>query len=1056
MSIQKNFHIYKSSAGSGKTYTLVKEFLKIVLKTEETTRYRNILAITFTNKAANEMKERVIENLKLLSEVIETKDGKKILEDYTKDFNLEPKIIKHRAEKVLVSVLHNYSDLKISTIDKFTHKIIRAFSKDLNIPPDFEIELDSNNILVTAIDLLISKAGEDKNTSSILLDFMDKQIEEDKSWNLEQNLVKFAKELTKEENQVYFNQIKGISFEEFKTIKKDIQSKTNNYKKTIIDNAKKVKHLLDSNSISDKETDRGTVYNYFKLITEEDLSKIFNPATAISKLKNDNIWLKKSASASAKSAIESIKNEAHTLFLEIQKLGSIFITFNLINENILNLVLVNEINKSITSLKEDNNILLISDFNQLISNEIKDQPAPFIYEKIGERYKNIMIDEFQDTSVLQWHNLLPLVDNSLSVGEKTLLVGDGKQAIYRFRGGKVEQFVSLPKIIDKPENDFLLEEREIALYHNHLDDNLETNYRSHQQVIEFNNWFFEELKNYLPEEKQVIYNKQSQLTTDKKEGYVDITFIEPEDDVDLDDLYLEKTISKIHECLEDGFQQKDIAILVRNNKKGFLISEYLIEQGLNVITSESLLIKEDKEVNFTLNLLKFIQNKDDNKAKVEIIKFLYQSEKYSPTLLNNSLKKDKYAKTNIDILSIIKQIVPNFNLGKLFQLSLYDLTETIVRDFGLTKNTSNSFLLAFLETISAYSLKTNDLMQFLEYWEIKSEKLSIETPSDVNAITIMTAHKSKGLQFPVVISSFSNWKLAIGTDNTWINTKDIIPNLPAAIIKLKKEVEFTPFAPLKIENDASILLDNFNLLYVILTRAEKRLYIVSDTNDNNAKKTQKKSVIALYLNNICRDHKDFNSDNFQLIFGKRKEEIQKEEKENKQSEVLNLDTITSENWRKKIEISQQYKQFWGEEAYKEKIAYGNLIHDLLAQIETKKDIELAVDNFIETGLIETHDKEIFTQELTEIINIEQVKDWFGGKGKAINEKEIISKDGYIFRPDKVVLFQDKTIVIDFKTGNKESKHAKQIKKYGELLEEMNYPCVEKYLLYTRDREVVSI
>jgi ATP-dependent exoDNAse (exonuclease V) beta subunit len=265
-----------------------------------------------------------------------------------------------------------------------------------------------------------------------------------------------------------------------------------------------------------------------------------------------------------------------------------------LNENAFNIILIKELYEAINKIKEEQNILLISDFNKLISEEIKNQPAPFIYEKIGERYKNIMIDEFQDTSVLQWHNLLPLIDNSLSIGEKTLLVGDAKQAIYRFRGGKVEQFVELPNIIDKSD-DVFLEEREITLRNNHKDEFLETNWRSHSQVIEFNNWFFDELKSFLEEDKQKIYHKQEQKTTNKNEGYVEVTFL-PYDKDEIEDLYLEKTKEKIDECLEDGFEMKDIAILVSKNKYGKLLSNYLVEENYKVLTSESLLIEEDKEV----------------------------------------------------------------------------------------------------------------------------------------------------------------------------------------------------------------------------------------------------------------------------------------------------------------------------------------------------------------------------------------------------------------------------------------------------------------------------
>lgn len=1045
MNSLENFVTYKSSAGSGKTYTLVKEFLQIVFQSDNPTRYRNILAITFTNKAANEMKERVIENLRELSE----EEDSDLLLDYEKAFGIQKNVLRAKAKKVLQSILHNYSDLKISTIDKFTYKIIRAFSKDLNLSSDFEIEMDSDKILTEAIDLIISKAGEDERLSKILLEFLNSQIENEKDWRIEKSIFEFSKELTNEESEPFLERLKEVTDEDFGKIRKHISAELQKEEDNIVLKAKEVLDLFENNGLTIADFSSGTIYKFFQNLNNGLIEKILDPNATLLKGINDNNWLPKKASSAAVSAMEGISEEVRSLYFDIVDSSKLYFFYDLLNENAFNIILIKELYTAINTIKEEQNILLISDFNKLISEEVKNQPAPFIYEKIGERYKNIMIDEFQDTSVLQWHNLLPLIDNSLSIGEKTLLVGDAKQAIYRFRGGKVEQFVELPKIIDKSD-DIFLEEREYTLSANHKDEFLETNWRSHSQVIEFNNWFFDELKMFLEEDKQKIYHKQEQNITKKNQGYVEVSFL-PYDKEEIEDLYLEKTKEKIDECLEDGFEMKDIAILVSKNKYGKLLSNYLVEENYKVLTSESLLIEEDKEVNFVINFLKFIHNNNENSAKLEMIKYFYENEKYSPALLSYSKKVKN--KADINIKELLAKLNPEFDLVKLFELSLYDLAETIMRQFIENSTKGNSFLIKLLDVIYSFTLKNNDLQSFLTYWENNSWRISLETPED-NAITIMTVHRSKGLQFPVVISSFTNWEFhsSMNIPKKWVELGDKIPHLPIGILPLKSKILGTEFAYLKEIEDENVKLDKFNQLYVALTRPEKRLYVISD-DGVKTKKEFKTNNIHPYLYRICQKHENFN-DNELIIGGRTKQP--KVEKLDTTNNNLEIKTVISTNWREKIRISQQYNEVWGEDGYKERIAYGNLIHNILARIETKEDIEPAILDFAEQGLIKNDEVKTLVHEIELLLEVDKVKPWFSGEGKIMNEKDILSKEGKLYRPDKVILFKDKTVVVDFKTGEKQEKYAKQISNYAHLLAEMNYPNIEKYLLYTKDKSVEQI
>ncbi len=1041
----KNFIVYKSSAGSGKTYTLVREFLRIVIESEDTTRYRNILAITFTNKAAAEMKERVLDNLKELSEEIDSG----LLLDYAKEFGMKKEVIKAKAKRILQSVLHNYSDLKILTIDKFTHRIIRAFAKDLNLSADFEIEMDSDGILKESIDLLISKAGQDAQLSSVLLEYLNSKIEDEKNWKIEDDLFNFAKELLKEDNDYFLESLKKMENTELLKAKKFVLGRKKELESEVTAAAQSFLDLLKKNGIESTDFSGQTIFNFYKKISEGEFSNLIKPfPKRLTDALEEDKWLVGKASGTAKANIEGIQEELKEIHGRITSVAGDFFLFRLLAENSYNVFLIKEIAESIQSIKEEGNLLMISDFNKLISTEIKNQIAPYIYEKIGERYKNIMIDEFQDTSVMQWHNLIPLIDNSLSVGQKTLLVGDAKQAIYRFRGGKVEQFVSLPNIIDK-KDDELLEERELALINNHRPENLKTNYRSHEQVIEFNNWFFEGLKKFLPESSQKIYDSHAQLPNKKNEGMVEISFIEAEKE-EQEELNLEEIKSKIEECKADGFKLKDISILVGKNKAGTKVSNYLIENGYEVLTSESLLIAEDPDVKLVSNFLRYIQNNQDNKAKVEVIKYFFENDTYSPTLLKYQSKNNKV--THLLLNELLKDINPSFNIERLYEMSLYDMAETLSREFIPKNEKPNAFLIEFLNLIHSYSSRVNDLKSFNDYFLSKSDKLSLDTP-DADAITIMTVHKSKGLQFPVVISAFTNWNFYVGTNraNVWVDFQGKYPELPFGIIKLKKEVEATAYKHLYQEDYENIKLDKFNMLYVTLTRAEQRLYVICDRKVQKGRGEFMDNIINSFIFQVCETHQDF-KDN-KLIVGERKKKMQTEDEGEQIEEITSM---TSTNWRAKINISKQYQELWGEKSTSGKIAYGNLIHNILARVNSKKDIEQSVEDFVEQGMISNNEIEFYKSEIKEILEIKGVQDWFLPDNKVANEREIISKDGNLYRPDKVIMMKDKTIVLDYKTGEKRKSYAKQLENYGQLLSDMNYPGIEKYLLFTKERELVKL
>ena len=408
-------------------------------------------------------------------------------------------------------------------------------------------------------------------------------------------------------------------------------------------------------------------------------------------------------------------------------------------KSIIPLAVLNNVNSELNNIKEDNNIRLNAEFNQLISDNIKNEPAPFIYERIGQRFQHYFIDEMQDTSVLQWQNLIPLIENALAQeNSNLLLVGDGKQAIYRWRGGKAEQFIDLGSNEVNPFNI----QKEIK--------NLETNYRSYSEIIKFNNTFFSHTANFLHNEsyKNLFLQGNVQLENAKKGGFVSLSFLEKEEEKEDEKVkYPKKVLEKINQLKED-FYLNEICVLTRTKKDGIAVADYLSENGISIISSETLLLKNNSKINFIIDFLYSIQNTNDEEKRFEVLYFLHEHLKLK--VPKNEFFKKHIKLTNASIFENLKSYGISFNFSVFQQVPFYEKIEEIIRGFKLV-NSSNAYVQFFLDVVLEQQRKAADIGDFLEFWELKKDKLSIVASGNTNAVQVMTIHKSKGLEFPVVI-----------------------------------------------------------------------------------------------------------------------------------------------------------------------------------------------------------------------------------------------------------------------------------------------------------------
>ena len=1061
-----SFTVYKSSAGSGKTYTLVKEYIIIALKKPD--QFKQILAITFTNKAASEMKERIIHYLRELS--ADTPDVnsaafKFLLPDIVKETNISEDEIFAKSRQVLNSILHNYSDFAICTIDSFAHRIIRSFAHDLKVPLNFEVEMDIEKVISEAIDILISKAGTEELLTKVLVEFLEAKTDDEKSWHIENDLKIFSKQLFKEDNFEHLERIRNLNINDFLEIRKKILKLISFFENEISKIAKEAKELIEQNSISIESFYHGNsgVGKYFENLANGNIDKINPNSYVIASIEHDKWYTAKTAD-DHKAKIDNIKARLINIYNDIENIKEKhyknYILYKMIFYNIYPIAVLNEIEKIIEEIKIENNILPISEFNRMISNVVVSQPVPFIYERIGEKYQNYMVDEFQDTSSLQWLNMLPLIENSLSYNHFNMIVGDGKQAIYRFRGGDVEQFALLPELTAEIADDFS-EERAAALSRNYIEKKLSSNYRSKAEIIDFNNKFFNHIFENASQYIKSIYNKCVQeFNPNNTGGYINIDFVNKNNSENDDDVSLNKIIEIIQELVEQNYLYSDIAILCRANYNASIIAKHLLTNGINVISEESLLIAGSENVNFLLALASFISNNDNEIAKYRILYYLFTKNliiEKDIHSLSNKLKKDntefdKTIHTNI-FLKYLNENKFNLNLNILSSKTVFELFEELISIFNL--NCLNDVYIRFFLDAVLEFLFTNEngISAFIEWWEEKKDKKSIIAPAGINAVKIMTIHKSKGLEFPVVIYPFANEKLRNTKEALWVNTEiPEIPELKSSLVANNNKLSETAFAQLYDSEKDKSLLDLLNVLYVVMTRPSERLYVLSKMPEKDFTKAESiPDLFVSYLKSINKWEAGIS----QYNFGSKT--IRNQNDENKiNNNGVKLNSYNIRPQSQTILLKTKANEIWDSENPNRNSEWGNIIHHALSKIVNSENVESTIEELHLNGIITLKQTNELKKNILEIISNPLLNKYFNKDCVLKTEAEILLKDGSVLRPDRVVIEGNKAIVIDYKTGGIKKNHEDQIHRYALILEEMGYAETEKILVYTDLKKIICV
>lgn len=1039
MELSNSFLLYDASAGSGKTFTLVKEYLKKVLASKNDSYYKHLLAITFTNKAVAEMKNRLVKTLVMFGQAGDEVRSNPMMLLISEETGLSLEEIQQRSKNILKHLLHNYAAFSVETIDRFNHRLIRTFARDLKLGQNFEVTLDTPELLAEAVDLLLGKAGENPEITKLLLDFALEKTDDDKSWDISRDIAKAAQLLFSENEVESVTVLKEKTLADFLHFKKLLIQRRKKLSGEIQEIASQTLQLIDETGLEHSDFLRATLPNHFLRLKEGNYNVYGNKLQE--NLENGEGLYKVKAHPMVASKIDDIRPQLLSYYLSIKEKVFKDNLFESILKNLTPLSVVNLVSQEIENIKAEKNILPIFEFNHLINKEIKNQPAPFIYERLGEKYRHFFIDEFQDTSKLQWENLIPLIDNALSqrvdeIQGSLLLVGDAKQSIYRWRGGLPEQFMGLKD----QDNPFALGNKKIL--------NLPTNYRSCEEIIKFNNQFFSFVSSYFadPAHLQLYESGNQQQINLKKNGFVKFEFVEKQNKAEKSEDYAVRVHKTILELLEKDFSLKDISILTRKRSEGIALSTYLMEQGIPVLSSETLLLQYSPLVQLLILSLTLAIYPKHEEAKIQFLDLLHAHLKISDEKHSYFLKFLKTSESEFS--NGLKEYDIDFILNNMRYLSLYEAFEYCIRQLNLNRE-ADAYLFGFMDLVYEFSQQPRaDKISFLDYWETKKEKASIPANEGVDAVRVMTIHTSKGLEFPVVIFPFADIQLYDAKrDTLWYPLENGEFDFSEAQINFKADIaNYGPIGErMYHEHRSQLELDNINLLYVTLTRAIEKLYIFSEM-PSEPKDGSPQSYNHLFME-FLKNQGMWDSEKSIYTFGIDDNKISTKKSNLSQIDIQYPATDPSTH---NLHIITTEGQLWKTKAGKA-IGAGNLLHETMEQIKNQSDAVKVFEELEQRAIIPEEELQWLKGMVNRILIHPELRHLFNDADTIYNERGIIDSTGQLLRPDRINIHPDRSAtIIDYKTGGELPKHQQQLSQYVASLKAMGYAVVDSIIIYVDD------
>jgi ATP-dependent helicase/nuclease subunit A len=1058
--------IYSASAGSGKTYKLTGIYLANLFKSRYS--YRRILAVTFTNKATAEMKSRILENLHRLAKG----EPSDYLEGLKKTTEREESWLRQEAGEILNSILHDFSRFSVSTIDSFFQKVLRSFAREAGLHSGFNIEIDHTVILSEAIDEMIASAAKDEQLKNWLITYAISNIDEEKSWNLKDGITRLAEELFKEKYKILSEEERSLLenknfllsyIDRIRTIRSDFESSLRTY------GARTMKLFSDYGLSDEMFYQKGRGIPGF--IRNLAVGKITNPNTYVREITGENPrWSSSAIDPHLESAIDNglettLKDAVNYYDHGIRSYN----TAVAILSNIYALGILSDVLQNVRVLANAGNSFLLSDAGEVLHLITKTDQSPFIYEKIGTKFENFMIDEFQDTSRIQWNNFSHLVDNSMAEGFDNLVVGDVKQSIYRWRnsdwrilGQELAEMIDGDRFLSEP---------------------LAVNWRSRSNIIEFNNELFtiipgiidNDLNQYsLPVSFKKLYSEAQQTDPGRKPGgYVKISFIDDSKENSWKDVVAAELPVIIESVQDNGFKASDIGIIVRDSREGAFILKSLVtyanncpsdkkeHYNYNIVSNDSLLLSNSPVICFIISVLKVVNENCDMISRAAMLRFylLSRGDKNSDSV---SLMVDTIERVSTGIFPAGYETL----LESIGQLTVFEAIEHVIGFFGLGSFQHN---MAYLNTFQDYVIGfagsgNSDIPAFIEWWETTGVRKSVVLPANEDAMRILTIHKSKGLEFKVVIVPFISWDLDHPPHShpfLWIKP-DVEPFNELGIVPVKygKDITETIFESSYNEEKYSVYLDNINLLYVAFTRAKD--VILGFAPD---KQGTDNTISGVLKRAFLSDTADLEKNNFELIRGFDREKMFLEVgempfniDENVEKNGLPVNRYTVNHNMGSLKLKLHGENYFSAErkAVRERINYGKLMHEVFEGINRVEDIAPAIRKLVLEGKLPENESYALNERITGLISDPGVADWFKPDNEVFTEAAILLKTGETRRPDRVIFRNGKTVVVDFKFGEEHDRYADQVNHYRRLLGDMGYDNIEAYIWYVDRNKIVSV
>lgn len=1052
--------LFKASAGSGKTFTLTRRYLELLFQQKDN--YKHILAATFTNKATEEMKERIISELYLLASGQESAHRAHLLSSINHLKNKEQ--LQEWAKYTLAAILHNYSHLSVTTIDRFFQKIIRSFAREMNVSSNYNIELDTDNVLNKAAEQLFYDL--DKKGNEFLLDwvtrFAEEQIENGQSWNFTRNLTSLSKEFLKEEYKALSqnNEKQLGDFIVLSSFLNKIIKHQKILKQEMVDIAKVGVNICERYQLeaADFKNGKRSGMNFvFKTAAGEILDKTNSYHTKM--LESIEGWTTKKAPRKddiTEAYNQGLSEAFQNLIQTWEDNFTLYNSIDVVRVNFYSLGILSDLEQQIKRYTDENNIFLLANSNDLIARIINDSDTPFIYEKTGSHYKHYMIDEFQDTSSLQWKNIQPLINNSLSEGHESLLVGDVKQSIYRWRNSDWKLLAT--GIKEKYQQQA-------------IEEILPNNWRSSVNIIKFNNTLFASSAEFFKQEflgkteADAAYGelfdnaymdiKQEIPQQAEKTGQVKLKFFSKEEKDEWEELSLNDIIKTIEELQDLGYQLSDMAILTRTNSQGAKISHHLLDYAskhrdnnyrYDIISNEALWISASYDVKFLVNTLRYLNSADPLIAtEINLIHHNYIASNQSFITETKSTLEPDIAK----------------KLEKLTSLSLLETCEELIHRFSLGQKADQAiFIQSFIDLINNFELNQNGgIDDFLEWWDENGASSSVSTPEEQDAITITTIHKSKGLEFNIIFIPKLGWDITDSKGLLWTKTYvDPLDELPYLPVKNTARLKQTVFKENYVQEMLLQYIDNLNLLYVAFTRAKVGIYAYGLKESK-----QTDGILAQILaknsakNELSINTADFWNDEENLFdFGEIKENIATKKK-NKQQLWLKSYATNQQNQELRLRLQSHDFIIENTDLLPTASKTGKLWHRIFEQMNSINDLTEAINTLQSEGVIASEEVFSVKERIENALKNPLIKEWFSTEASIKSETTIITPEGYNYRPDRVVEIEGKLMVIDFKFGLLEKKsYHQQVKRYVQLIRAMGKQNVKAYLWYINLNKVVEV